>query len=426
MKWMVRRSSLKGTLRIPPSKSHTIRGIVCATLARGESTLEGALLEGDGWSALQGAQALGAEYTRDGTDIRIRGIGEDYTKGEQVLDLGNSGTATRLLTAVAALGNRARTFTGDDSLKTRPMRPMLDALRQLGASYSVDQDRGDIPFTITGPIRGGDAVVSGISSQFVSGLLCACPCAKDDCNIRVENLHEKPYVGITLWWLDRMGIRYEASEDLSTFSLPGNQRYKPFTMRIPGDFSSATFGAVAAAITGSAVRLDNLDFTDPQGDRQIFDVLAAMGASLIKDENGVTVSGKAELHGCEIDLNDMPDALPAFAVLGCVAKGKTVIRNVAQARIKETDRIAVMAGELAAMGARVEELPDGMIIHQSSLQGASVRGHHDHRVVMALALAGLIARGETLIDTAEAARVTYPSFLNDFKALGADITANEE
>ncbi len=426
MKWTVRPSALAGKLTIPPSKSHSIRGVVAATLATGESVLEGALLEGDGWSALQGAQCMGAECRREGDVIRITGIGKNYSGGKDTLDLGNSGTATRLLTAVAALGDKPRTFTGDQSLKTRPMRPMLEALKQLGAEYKLHSTDGDIPFTISGPVRGGEAVVTGITSQFVSGLLFACPCAINDCTVYVEDLHEKPYVGITLWWLDRMGIQYEASEDWSRFWVKGGQSYAPFTMRIPGDFSSATFGAVAAVITGSTLRLENLDFSDPQGDKRVFDVLAQMGAKLEYGKKSVVVSGTGGIRGCEIDLNDMPDALPAFSVLGCMAEGKTVIRNVKQARIKETDRIAVMASELSSMGARIEELPDGLIVHQSQLNGCAVNGRHDHRVVMALALAGLTAGGETVIDTAESASVTYPSFLSDFRAIGADITGGEQ
>jgi 3-phosphoshikimate 1-carboxyvinyltransferase len=336
-----------------------------------------------------------------------------------MLNMGNSGTSTRLFAAAAALGRKKRRFDGDRSLRGRPMRPLLEALGALGAKWEIEGQAGDLPFWIQGPIHGGVARVSGITSQYVSSLLLSCPLAAGNTTIEAENLHEKPYVRMTLWWLDRMGIPYEASPDLGCIHIAGGQRYQAFTQRIPGDFSSATFAAAAAAITGSDVRIDNIDFSDPQGDREVFDILESMGARITRDHDGCRIEGGRELTGAEIDCNNVPDALPALAVAGCAAAGTTILRNVAQARIKETDRIAVMARELSRMGASIEELPDGLVIHRSDLTGAHVDGHDDHRVVMALALAGMIARGQTTIRGAEAAAITYPSFAQDFAAIGA-------
>jgi 3-phosphoshikimate 1-carboxyvinyltransferase len=237
----------------------------------------------------------------------------------------------------------------------------------------------------------------------------------------VHDLHEKPYVRITLWWLDKQRIAYDATHDLSSFTLHGKQKYRPFDARIPGDFSSATFPAVAAALTGSSVAIENIDFTDPQGDKDLFPLLQSLGVSVEKTGTGAVVRGDTPVRGGVIDLNSMPDALPALSVLACTAHGNTSIVNVKQARIKETDRIKVMVQELSKMGAAIEERDDGVNVIPAHLSGAHVSGHKDHRVVMALALAAMIAEGETIIDTAECAAITYPNFVRDFQTLGANI-----
>ncbi len=421
MIWKVKKSKLSGTITVPPSKSHTIRALVTATLSEGTSTIEGALLEGDGKSVLEAVSGLGAHYSLSSETLVLTGTGKNFTEDPGTLFLGNSGTGARMIASVAALGGSPCTVDGDDSLRTRPMRPLLQSLADLGASYTIHQRDRDIPFTVRGPITGGETTVSGVTSQFLSSLLLAAPLAENDSVIHVEDLHERPYVELTLWWLDKTGIRYSVSDDFSTFIVPGGQNYAPVNQRIPGDFSSATFGAVAAALTGGMVTLGNIDFSDPQGDKELFAILETMGVAVDRGGLHAAVHGSGAVRGAEIDLNAMPDALPALAVLGCVAESTTSLVNVKQARIKETDRIAVMAEELGKMGAAVEEKEDALIIRRSKLTGCRVNGRHDHRVVMALALAGMVADGETIIETAEAAAVTYPAFVEDFRSLGASI-----
>lgn len=424
MKWRIRPSGISGAIAIPPSKSHTIRALLVATLCNGTSTIRKPLFSGDGASAIGAAKGLGAIIALHDADLIIKGIGNNFNGGSDNLDMGNSGTSTNLFTSVAALGSRNRRLDGDNSLRSRPFRPLLDALAQLGARYTIDKlATRDLPFTIAGPIRGGSVTVNGRSSQFVSSLLFACPLLAKDSTILVENIHEQPYIELTLWWLKKQDIVLSYAPDLTKFSIKGGQTYQPFAMAIPSDFSSATFAACAAAMTGSSLKLTGLDFSDPQGDKGVFDVLKTMGASVLIESDSVTVSASQNsLMGRTIDLNAMPDALPAISVTACMAAGTTNIVNVAHARDKETDRIMVMRRELAKMGAAITEREDGLTIEKSTLKGALVSGHDDHRIVMALALAGMIAEGETIIDTAEAASVTYPGFVNDFKKIGADIT----
>ncbi len=427
MKLIVRPSQLKGSITIPSSKSHTIRALLIGTLAPGTSTIRRPLLTGDGASALGAARSLGAKTSSEGDVFTITGRGNDYNSGADFFDMGNSGTGTNLFTSAAALGSRKRKFDGDNSLRSRPFKHLLDALVPLGAHYVRERENGDLPFTISGPLKGGTTMVNGVSSQYLSSLLFSCPLIQGgDTDITVVNLQEVPYVELSLWWLKKQGIKLEHSADYTRFHIPGNQSYRPFDMTVPADFSSATFAATGAALTGGPVTLHGLDFTDPQGDKGIFDVLKMTGASVAHGEGGVTVSAKGTLKAAVMDLNPMPDSLPAMAVLACTLPGETRIVNVGHARIKETDRIVVMREELTKMGASVIETPDGLIIRKSDLHGAKVSGRDDHRVVMALALAGCVARGETIIDTAEAAAVTYSSFVDDFRALGADMEIVKE
>ncbi|MCL2689512.1 MAG: 3-phosphoshikimate 1-carboxyvinyltransferase [Chitinispirillia bacterium] len=422
MKWIVRPSTLSGSIVIPPSKSHTIRALLVSALAKGESVVRRPLIKGDGESAIKAAISLGADVEIRGEDVYVKGIGGDFNQGSDYFDMGNSGTGLNLFCSAAALGSKKRRFDGDASLRSRPMKPLINALKELGANITVESesDKQDLPFVINGPLKGGRVSVDGISSQFVSSLLFSAPLAERDTQITVYNIHEQPYIGITLWWLEKQGIQLEYSEDLTTYKIRGSQTYRPFDMSVPSDFSSAAFSAVGGAIGSTPVELAGLDFSDPQGDKKIFDVLISMGAQVTRYDNTVKISG-GNLHGAIIDLNSMPDALPALSVAAACAKGETVFTNVAQARIKETDRIAVMVKELTKMGIDARELPDGMAVQGGSLKGAHVNGHNDHRIVMALAIAGINAKGETIIDTAEAAQVTYPAFAEDFRRLGADI-----
>jgi 3-phosphoshikimate 1-carboxyvinyltransferase len=422
MKWKVTPSRLRGTIAIPPSKSHSIRALLIAALAKGTSIIRKPLLTGDGKSALNATISLGAEVSYEGENCIIKGIGNDFSRIQPFFDMGNSGTGTNLFTAAVALSDKKCTFDGDNSLRSRPFRQVLEALGPLGLNYSFHRESGDLPYTICGPVHGGSTTVNGISSQFLSALLLACPLIKDTATtISVVNLHEHPYVELTLWWLKKQNIRIDSEANLTKFTVPGHQQYTAFDLQIPSDFSSATFAAVGAAIAGDEVTITGLDFSDPQGDKGVFTIIEKAGANQKITSEHVRSSSSA-LSGKAIDLNTMPDALPALAVLACCSKGETRIINVAQARIKETDRISVMYNELKKMGADIQELPDGLVIRESKLKGAEVCGHDDHRVVMALALAGMIAEGETLITTAEAADVTYPTFVKDFCAIGANIT----
>ncbi len=475
----IRPGRLQGEATIPASKSHTIRALIIATLAEGESRILRPLDSGDARACVGACRALGAEIeerwgepnagsapfaasaepgnhgdaggartgrarageTREGSgtsgvagsgelvEIVVRGTGGRIASPARPIDVMNSGTTLYLAAGAAALGSAAITFDGDKQIRGRPIQPLLDSLERLGASASALKNNGCAPVTIRGLLSGGRTALEAHTSQYLSSLLMACPLAGGDSEIEVPLLNERPYVEMTLRWLDGQGIRYR-NEGFRRFLIPGRQHYAGFSRAVPGDFSSATFFLCAAAITDSTLTLRGLDMRDAQGDKEVVHILARMGCRVETGDDTITLSGPgadgsgARLAGCEIDLNAIPDALPALAVTACHAEGTTRLVNVPQARLKETDRIAVMHEELRKMGARIEELPDGLSIEGlesgARLRGAHVEGHDDHRVVMALAVAGLAASGETVIGTAEAAAVTFPGFFSLLESVRAD------
>jgi 3-phosphoshikimate 1-carboxyvinyltransferase len=329
--------------------------------------------------------------------------------------VGNSGTTLYLLTSAAALSDREISFTGDSQIQRRSAAQLLHSLSDLGAGVNVAKNNGCAPYTIKGPLKGGKTSIECPTSQFLSSLLIACPLADGNTEIQVPLLHEKPYAEMTLRWLDDQFVMYE-NKNFSSFFIPGGQKYRPFSKPVPADFSSATFFLCAAAITRSKLRLKNLDMKDSQGDKEVVRILEKMGCAVSFDGMDIIIEGRP-MQGIDIDLNSMPDALPALAAAACFAEGTTRLLNVPQARMKETDRIAVMFSELLKMGADITELPDGLVIKKSSLKGTEVHGHDDHRVVMALAIAGLGADGVTVIGTAEAAAVTFPGFFETLESI---------
>ncbi|HOM03741.1 MAG TPA: 3-phosphoshikimate 1-carboxyvinyltransferase [Acetivibrio sp.] len=419
----VRKSKVKGNIRIPGSKSHTIRALFFASLAGGKSEIRSPLISDDALSAVAVCKALGAKIEKQDDKYIVEGFGKEPVIPEDVINVGNSGTTLRFGVMTAALGDGCSVFTGDWQIRQRPLGPLLCAINNLGAEAYSTRNNGKAPVVVKGKLKGGKTELDSVTSQYLSSILINSPLLPLDTEVIVTRLNEVPYVDITLWWLDKLGIKYE-NHGYKTFYIRGGQEYKPLNVTIPGDFSSATFFAVQAAISGEEFVLDNLDMTDPQGDKTVFAILEDMGAKVKVEGKSVRIKG-CELVGREIDMNAIPDALPAMAVAGCFAKGETRLVNVPQARIKETDRIHVMCEQLRKMGADVMELEDGLVIRESKLKGCKLEGYGDHRIVMSLAIAGLNAEGETIIDTAEAVNVTFPEFISFLSQCGADISTCE-
>jgi 3-phosphoshikimate 1-carboxyvinyltransferase len=277
---------------------------------------------------------------------------------------------------------------------------------------------------IRGRLRGGKTVLDGsVSSQFLSALLISCPLAEGDTEIEIEGeLKSRPYAEITLEMLKEAGAKIET--DFRRFFVEGGQRYDLDGYTVPGDFSSASYLLAAAAVTGSHLTVRGL-FPSKQGDSAIVAILREMGAKISWDQEkgDLAIEGR-DLEGVEVDASLTPDLVPTIAVLGAVAGGRTVVKNAEHVRHKETDRLSAMAVELSKMGARIEERPDGLVIEGGKLRGARVSGHHDHRIVMALTVAGLVA-GDTSIETAESVSVSYPGFFEEMTRIGCRVKVRE-
>lgn len=419
------KSRLSGSVRIPGSKSHSIRAVAIASLANGTSRIHNPMLSEDTASAVKCYQLLGADCnTQNSACWTITGTGGNITAPNQPIDVGNSGTTLRLAAGSAALASPADTIilTGDRQIQSRPIQPLLESLTELGARAQSIRGNGCAPIQVTGTLKGGQTTIDCFTSQYLSSLLMACPLADGPSTINITHLNEADYVQITCDWLDQQGIQYE-NRGWKQFIVPGGQAYTAFDRSIPADFSSATFFLCAAAVLGDDIFIEGLDFTDSQPDKAVVDYLKAMGAAVETAPEGIRIA-KADLHGIEIDMNRTPDALPAMAVTAAFASGTTRLVNVPQARRKETDRIACMAAELAKLGAQVEELPDGLVIHGrngDNLTACNVSGHGDHRIVMALSIAGMALPQATRIDTAEAMKVTFPEYVSLMTRLGATL-----
>jgi len=446
MRVCIKPHRFSGVVRIPASKSHTIRQLLIASLSGGVSEIFYPLDSLDTRSCVLACRAFGAKITEyravdhlcpnppdeDGRKLikwEVKGnsgFKKSTVEGTEI-DVGNSGTTLYLALAAAGLQPKTVKFTGDEQIQRRSAAPLLDALTGLGVQCG--SNNGCAPITIRGPWSGGKVSLPCPTSQYLSALLLASPLAPNGVitEIEVPLLNEKPYIEMTLSYLKAHSIPFEAAPDYSYFKIYGGSSWKTFSSAVPCDFSSAAFPAAAAVISGGEVTLLGLDPADTQGDKFFLDMLKAMGCEVQwqNSENGqtVTVSREGSLHGGTFDLNETPDLLPAAAAAAAFAYGDTSLINVAHARIKETDRITVMAKELAKLGVSCTERPDGIIIHGkgalSPVKSPVIDGHDDHRIVMAFSAAALGSEIPIEITSAESAAVTYPGF---FELLTANTT----
>jgi len=418
----VERSSLCGEVFAPPSKSYTHRAILITSLGPGGRVLR-PLLSADTRATVSACRAFGADISvEDDDEVSITGVSDQPSTPEDVINVLNSGTTLRFISAVAALTDGA-VLTGDASIRTRPNGPLLSTLSELGAEAFSIRNNGKAPLVVRGRMRGGTAhLLGGVSSQFLSALLIAAPLVAADTKIEIEGeLKSRPYAEITMDMLTDAGVRVEETREPHAFVVAGGQSFNLKSYTVPGDFSSASYPMAAAAITGSEVTVKGI-FPSRQGDSAIIDILTRMGAKVSWDREAgnLRVRG-SDLEGIDIDASRTPDLVPTIAVLGAAARGRTTVFNAEHVRHKETDRLHAMAVELSKMGANIRERPDGLEIVGGPLSPAKVHGWDDHRIVMALAVAGLVAGG-TQIDTAESVDVSYPGFFREMGKLGAKIS----
>ncbi len=420
-------SKLNGSVRIPGSKSQSVRAFLVATLAKGRSEIH-ALPSGEDVKAAEAvAQSLGAQVdTLDchGHCVALTSQGLPLSISPEMWTA-NSGITTRFVLPILGLSAQPDQSVKVDcgsQMRQRLIQSYLQNLQDLG--LKIQESEGGWPLQVSGQLQGGSVTVEGLTSQYLSGLLLSACCARQDTILTVHNLNERPYVDMTLKWLKDQGIRFEHERTATRdrFTVFAGQKYSPIDFTVPGDFSSASTLLAAGALFKGELLLQGLDMDDPQGDRRLVEILKEMGVDIQVDSAGLKIRGGKPLKGLRVDANDIPDMLPTLAVLGTQVEGGIEIVNVPQARFKETDRIHSMAEGLRKMGAQVEEKTDGLTVYPGPLQGAELQGYEDHRTIMALALAGLLAEGSTKIDTAEGLNKTYPEFTEHMNALGAKLS----
>ncbi|MCB1110242.1 MAG: 3-phosphoshikimate 1-carboxyvinyltransferase [Chlamydiia bacterium] len=421
MRYHVTPSTLQGTIEIPPSKSHTHRALLFALLCKGTSKIHKYLDSPDSAAMLKAIQSLGATVNQTADNLEITGVGPHLSPCDDVINAQNSGIVLRFIGALAALIPAYTVITGDHSIRTRrPVKPLLDALEQLGVFAKSMRGDGYAPIIIAGPLKGGTCSLDGQDSQPISALLVASSFASQKTEIHVTHPGEKPWIDLTLSWLDFFGLPY-TNQSYTHYTIPGRGTISPFEYTVPGDFSSLAFPVAAALITESEVTLENVDRSDVQGDKKLLETLTSMGANIVSEGRTLYVKKGGPLKGGAFDINDYIDAITILAVIGCFAEGETVITNAAIARKKECDRIHAIATELKKMGADIEEKEDGLIIRPAKLKGAELNTYHDHRMVMSLTVAALGAEGPSVIHGVECVAKTYPNFKEHLITLGATL-----
>ncbi|MEM2210811.1 MAG: 3-phosphoshikimate 1-carboxyvinyltransferase [Nitrososphaerales archaeon] len=417
-------SIISGIVEVPSSKSYTHRALILSTLSNGKSVIINPLYSQDTYATLNACKSFGAEIIEEKDKVLVKGK-SILNPPDDVINVENSGTTLRIITAVSSLTSSGYTvITGDASIRKRPMQPLLDALNQLGVECWSSRLNGLPPIIVKGGgMLGGIAEIrSDISSQFISALLISSPKAKKETLIKVTGKRVSwPYVKATLEMIKRYNGK--VIEENEGYRIPPNQEYSPCEFKVPGDFSSASFILAAGALCGSKVIVKNLDFSLPQADMKIIDILKVMGANIeVNEHQGYATIEGGKLEGGEFNLSDSPDLLPVLAILGLKAKGSVKIYGVEHARFKESDRISNLALELNKLGVDVKELKDGLIIQESKdLKYAILDAHNDHRLFMAFCIAGLISKNGCIVEGAETVSVSYPNFIKDLMALNGEL-----
>jgi 3-phosphoshikimate 1-carboxyvinyltransferase len=404
MKISLHKSQLEGSLAAPPSKSYTIRGLMTAALARGQSRLTDPLTSDDTEAAWDVLEQAGVGLSRSEDSWLIQG--DDLKEPAKDLFCRDSAATMRFMTAICSLvPGRSRLVPGP-SLARRPVQPLLEALGQLGVSCRTE---GSAVVVDGGRLRGGTVEMAGdISSQFISALLLVSPLAEEGTIIRLTTpLASKPYIRMTLDTMNHFGVAVETSADLRQFAI-SPQAYRPASFAVEGDWSSASY-FLALGATAGQISVNNLNRNSLQGDKIVLNLLEEMGARV--DLNGDTVTmSRSGLTAITADLTDSIDLLPTVAVLAALAEGRSVLSGISRARLKESNRVAAVAEGLGRMGISVTEAEDRLTIDGGKPRGAIIDSHGDHRIAMAFAVAGCVAGGTTTLDDPDCVEISFPGF----------------
>ena len=419
------RGPLDGHVSVPGSKSITNRALLLAALAEGESRLSGGLESDDTvvMRAALDALGIGLETAAEagGECWIVHGRGGRFEIPDHPLDCGNSGTTVRFLTAALSLAPGPIVVDGNARMRERPIADLVTSLRALGAELTIEGNADCPPVRVHGGgLRGGAALIDGSrSSQYVSAVAQVAPYADRDVELRFKDgvIVSRPYIDLTLDVMRAFGAEAEWRHDEQLWIKAG-QPYQARNYTIEPDASSAAYPFCAAAIAGGRVSVSGVRANSLQADFKILELLQRMGCSIEREDDTVTLvgpSGRLRSLG-QIDMNDCPDAVLAYAVVALFADGPTTIKNVANLRIKETDRLAALETELRKLGARVNAGPDSLHIEPGPMRGAEIETYDDHRMAMALSLAGLRIPGVIILDPSCVTK-TWPGYFDSFAEL---------
>ncbi len=419
MNCKVEKSKIKGEINCPSNKSYTHRGIFLASLAGNNSKVENVLLSADTKATIEACKKFGAVIEVNDSDIIVK---KSIKIGTNVPEINteNSGTTIRIAVGIASLFSEEITLTGDASLQKRPMQPLLDALSSIGAKCS--STNGNPPIKIKGSIIGGDIRIPGnLSSQFISSLLISAPLTKNGINLTIEgDLVSKPYLDATIATMRKFGVSVKTLIPYKKYNITP-QIYKNTIFSVPIDFSSLALLLSFTVLNGEDVVIKGSMGNLPQGDEAFIEFLEQLGVSVTINDNEIKIKSPEKLKGGKFDLRNSPDLLPPLAILSLISSKPIEIVNVKHARLKETDRIAILARELPKIGIKVDEKEDGLILESSdSLTGAKLDSENDHRLFMAFCIAGTYI-GNCIVTDSKSVEVSYPNFIEEMNRLGAKI-----
>jgi 3-phosphoshikimate 1-carboxyvinyltransferase len=419
MNCKVEKSKIKGIIDCPSNKSYTHRGIFLASLAGNNSKVDNVLFSADTKATIEACKKFGAIIEVKESSIIVK---ESINLASKVSEINteNSGTTIRIAIGIASLFSKEITLTGDESLQKRPMQPLLDALSSIGAKCSSTD--GNPPVKIQGSVLGGEITIPGnLSSQFISSLLITAPLTKNGINLTIEgDLVSKPYLDATIATMRKFGVSVQTLIPYKKYNITP-QIYKNTTFNVPIDFSSLALLLSFTVLNGEDIVIKGSMGNLPQGDEAFIDFLEQLGVSVKIDNNEIKIKSPEKLRGGKFDLRNSPDLLPPLAILSLITSKPIEIVNVKHARLKETDRIAIIARELPKIGIIVEEKEDGLILKSSgNLTGAKLNSENDHRLFMAFCIAGTFI-GNCVVTDSKSVEVSYPNFIEEMNRLGAKI-----
>lgn len=406
---------LNGEVKAPPSKSLSHRSLICASLSRGKSVIKNIAFSDDITATMKALETLGVKFQINNGTVTVNGI-KKIKNLSRVVHCNESGSTLRFLIPLFSLSDKKVTFTGTESLLSRPQTIYKKIFKHDGNIFDISKEK----IVVKGSIKAREYTIKGnISSQFFSGLMFALPMLEEDSTIYIDgNLESKSYIDLTIAVLEEFGIRILELE--SGYFIEGNQTYTATNYTVEGDYSQAAFHLVGGSLSGF-VKVNDLTHDSKQGDKVIIEFLKQMKSKVIFMETGYIIK-LSKTKGTIIDLADCPDLGPIITLLACLSSGKSTIINISRLRIKESDRVKSTVSTLSKLGANIKSTKDKIIvIGKSSLKGGvSVDSFNDHRIAMMLSIAALRCENEIILTNANAITKSYPSFFKDYKLLGGN------